>query len=108
MRLPLPDCNLGGKCDLRTREIVYGDKAPGVAQCLNCSEVKEPTPEGWQSRHCDACNRDWGESLHDPCLGFVEGACEACCGHGDDLKAYVSYRDGRRLEGPDALSQMRW
>lgn len=66
-----------------------------VAQCLDCSQVFEAT--GWEPRVCGHCGMAYGESLHDPCLGRIEGAVEACCGHGDDSRRYVSYADGRRI-----------
>ena len=69
----------------------------GVAQCLRCSQVFEAT--GWQPRACAHCDLPYGESLHDPCLGTLEGVVEACCGHGNESRRYVSYADGRR-EGP--------
>ena len=89
------NCRLGGDCDLVSR----GERLqhPGVAQCARCSEVFEAV--GWVPRACGFCDRGYGVSLHDPCLGTIEGAVEACCGHGDTAKAYVSFRDGRRFEG---------
>ena len=92
-------CRAGGECELVSREIVYTEKAPGVAQCLKCSTVYQA--DNWRPRHCDHCNKDWGESLHDPCLGTIEGANEVCCGHGDPDKAYANFNDGRHLRGSD-------
>jgi len=80
--------------ELISREVVLGDHAPGIAQCLRCSQVFEAT--GWQPRVCAHCGLAYGESLHDPCLGTLEGVMEACCGHGDESRRYVSYADGRR------------
>jgi hypothetical protein len=82
---------------LVSRSEVLGRFAPHVAQCLDCSLVFEAT--GWQPRVCGHCGLGYGESLHDPCLGTLEGVVEACCGHGDESRRYVSYADGRR-EGP--------
>lgn len=90
----LPTCRLGGDCDLVSREQLLG--FPGVAQCTQCSQVYETT--GWAPRTCAHCLRPYGESLHDPCLGQIEGAIEACCGHGDPTRAYISFTDGRRTE----------
>jgi hypothetical protein len=59
----------------------------GIAQCVDCSQVYEAT--GWRERVCDHCRLPYGESLHDPCLGTLEGVTEACCGHGDPSRAYM-------------------
>lgn len=84
---------------LVSREIVLGDVAPGVAQCLDCSLVVEAT--GWRPRVCAHCGLEWGESLHDPCLGTMDGVESACCGHGDETRRFVFYRDGRVEGTPD-------
>ena len=89
------ECRLGEECDLISREGIYG--LPGLAQCLKCSIVYEAT--GWQPRVCSHCSLPYGESLHDPCLGIIEGAVEACCGHGNESRRYVSFADGQRIEG---------
>ena len=81
-----PACRLGGVCDLRSREAVYGDIAPGVGQCVKCSIVYEAT--GWRPRTCSHCGLAWGESVHDPCLGTIPDCGGACCGHGDPTKRY--------------------
>lgn len=54
---------------------LYEDNEQSVRDdrpCANCG--KEPTPEG-----------------HDSCLGFIEGAESACCGHGIQEK-YIVYK----------------
>ncbi len=56
----------GNLCEYINDKWVYlSDKAPidNVRACTNCG--KPPTPEG-----------------HDACLGYIEGAAWACCGHG--------------------------
>ena len=83
---PNPRCSKGGECDLRSREVMYGDLAPGVGQCLKCSTVYEAT--GWRPRTCQHCGLEWGESLHDPCIGTIPDCRGACCGHGDPTKRY--------------------
>ena len=87
-----PECRLGGACELVSRAELLG--RAGVAQCRRCSTVYEPA--GWQPRRCGHCGLSWGEALHDPCLGTLEGVVEACCGHGDPAAAYRSFTDGRR------------
>lgn len=44
---------------------------------------------GW----CPRCEQDV-PSGPDLCIGMRPGVLEACCGHGDNEKAYVSYQDG--------------
>jgi hypothetical protein len=39
---------------------------------------------GW----CDRCQHPVGDGV-DRCLGTLPGVSHACCGHGDDAKAYV-------------------
>lgn len=94
-RFSIPDCRLGGPCDLITREGAYGMNARdgvGVAQCTRCSIVYEAI--GFQRRVCPECHLEWGESLHDPCLEQADGTREipgavaACCGHGGRLPRY--------------------
>lgn len=86
----------GAECRLVSRAEMLG--TAGVAQCLDCSTVYEP--DGWRERRCDHCDMVFGQSLHDPCLGWLEGVVEACCGHGDESRRYVTYADGRREGNP--------
>jgi hypothetical protein len=89
-------CSVTGQpCDLVSRDEVLGRS--GVAQCRDCSQVY--IADNWRIRHCDHCDKDWGESLHDPCLGHLDGVRQACCGHGDDSTAYIVFQDGRRIDG---------
>jgi len=88
-RTPAPECRLGGPCDLVSRESIYGYShrySAGIAQCLRCSVVYEPVE--WQRRACGYCALEYGESLHDPCLGHIPGVLAACCGHGDPGERY--------------------
>ena len=59
-------------------------------------------------RPCAACGLPVGINDPDPCLGMVDGATYACCGHRclpSVDHAYVSFEDGLVLRGDDAL---RW
>ena len=40
----------------------------------------------------------------DPCLGFLPGVANACCGHGDKERAYVQMMDGSIVSGEDAIT----
>lgn len=52
-----------------------------------------------------------GTWLPDPCIGYLPGVHNACCGHGNDAEAYMTF--GRpegldvRLCGAEALKAMR-
>jgi hypothetical protein len=81
-------------CAMVSRDDLLG--RVGVAQCQTCSRVWETT--GWGPRVCGHCGKAWGESLHDPCLGQLDGVAQACCGHGAEEKAYRIYAGGR-VEG---------
>lgn len=84
-----PACRLGGDCQLLSRDDIYGwsvATGAGLAQCVKCSTVYEAT--GWRPRQCQHCGRFYGESTHDPCLGYLDGTTGACCGHGDPARRY--------------------
>ena len=74
---------------LISREDVYGwtvEGGAGIAQCVRCATVYEATT--WRPRQCETCGLVYGESTHDPCLGYIEGVTSACCGHGDPARRY--------------------
>jgi len=49
--------------------------------------------------HCGEANTPAG---HDACLGTIDGAINACCGHGIDSAAYVQFADGTVIRGAAA------
>ena len=57
-------------------------------------------------RKCGHCFLPERPDGHDPCLGKLPGAKNACCGHGDPRAAYVQFLDGRVLSGQEALEAM--
>lgn len=95
VEVPFLACRLGGACTLVSRDAMLG--RIGVAQCVRCSTVYAAT--NWAPRVCAHCGLAWGESLHDPCLGTLEGVTQACCGHGNPSLAYRQYADGRIVAG---------
>lgn len=101
----IPDCRLGGKCDMVSRDVMLGREFPdginstGIAQCSRCSQVYQA--QDWKPRACAHCNLEYGESLHDPCIRDLPNASGACCGHGDIARAFVFYLDGSLLRGSD-------
>ena len=65
--------------------------------CAKCGEQKE--------FNCD----------NDPCLGFLPGVIDACCGHGDRKEAYIHFQDGTVLRefvhggnAGDGMSEPLW
>lgn len=52
--------------------------------CDNSKTIKE------EERPCARCNRKPTKEGYDACLGHIEGATSACCGHGA-VKPYVVY-----------------
>ena len=97
-------CRLGGLCELYSRDSYLGGyRGLGIAQCKKCSQVYEA--QQWVKRVCAHCEKPYGESLHDPCLGELPPdpehgrVTQACCGHGDETQAYRIYADATRVNG---------
>ena len=44
-----------------------------------------------EPRICPACDVEIVGGEPDPCIGKIAGVSAACCGHGDDSKAYVAF-----------------
>ena len=44
-----------------------------------------------EPRICPACDAEVVKGKPDPCIGNLAGVSAACCGHGDDSKAYVAF-----------------
>ena len=53
-------------------------------------------------RDCAQCGQASTIEGHDACLGELPGVVNACCGHGDEWKAYVVLENGERLGGREA------
>jgi hypothetical protein len=66
---------------------VYADDgtkiSPGAKACPNCKRYPY---------YCHAC-----KDYHDACLGHIEGAKNACCGHGVNGHAYIEWETPREL-----------
>ncbi len=52
------------------------------------TDTGEPVAEN-KDRPCGHCKQPNRADGHDACLGEIEGALNACCGHGDPRIAYV-------------------
>jgi hypothetical protein len=62
----------------------------------------QPT-QGTPPRPCTRCLRPPTPEGHDPCLGTIPGAQNACCGHGDVVKAYAQFEGGSVIRFQEAL-----
>ena len=78
------------KSYLRGHQILYKNDEWVYADTL--------TPTVGNERMCGKCGRENTEEGHDPCLGTIKGAMNACCGHGTD-KAYVQFESGMIIRG---------
>ena len=58
--------------------------------CWVWSDTKEPTPMRGPERPCVLCGLTPDHGGPDPCLGFIQGASSACCGHGIDAGYIVT------------------
>lgn len=58
-------------------------------------------------KHCDKKSIIDGNEEYDACIGSVQGACNACCGHGDVARAYIQFFDESHIKGQDALDIMK-
>ena len=65
------------------------------------------TPTAGNERSCGYCNKPNTSEGHDGCLGTLEGAMNACCGHGEVAEAYIQYWDGKEVRGCTALEEIR-
>ncbi len=57
-------------------------------------------------RPCGHCHLPNREDEYDACLGEIEGAMNACCGHGDPgASIYIQRLDGSCMKGPEAVAE---
>jgi len=75
-------------------------RANGVYIYVDTGEL---VAETWEDRPCGYCGKHNSPEGYDGCIGEIEGAINACCGHGNEAEAYIQYPDGRRLGGRDAM-----
>ena len=61
----------------------------------------EKTAETHELRDCGHCNLPNRPDGHDACIGYIDGAVNACCGHGVEDDAYVQFSD---LRGSKAIT----
>lgn len=61
-------------------------------------DTKEPTPMfGGKIRPCKKCGKIFSLNSYDPCLGYLDGVKQACCGHGVRKEFYIVFNNGLRL-----------
>jgi hypothetical protein len=70
------------------------------------SDTKVPTVQEWKERNCGHCGLSNTPEGHDGCLGTLPGLMNACCGHGEDTRAYVQFLDGSGIHGIDSVTIM--
>lgn len=71
----------------------YYDEKDG---CWRFCDNDEPTQTSWFTRPCGYCGQygNSNEGKVDPCLGFLPGVTNACCGHGNPEDAYICFQGG--------------
>src|SRR5699024_3855278 len=62
----------------------------------------EPTAETYRGRPCGACLMSTPADGPDPCLGWLPGVMNACCGHGMIDDAYVMFNDETIVRSEEA------
>jgi hypothetical protein len=88
----------GDGCELwRGHEITKVDGDTWVYAADNVPVKRDP------NRPCAHCGKDNTPEGYDGCIGHVEGAVNACCGHGVETEAYVVLEDGTRIGGEEAV-----
>lgn len=55
---------------------------------------------------CCKCKKPPSKEGYDGCLGTLAGPIRnACCGHGNVNLAYIQYKDGKHIEGDEAIAE---
>ena len=58
---------------------------------------------GWKfledDPRCPKCDMSVKDIEEDPCLGHLPGVSFACCGHGNQEKAYIVFENGVKISG---------
>jgi len=60
-------------------------------------------PSAGNERACGHCGKTNTPEGYDGCIGRIEGAVNACCGHGNPLNAYIQRTIGDCVRGDDAI-----
>lgn len=70
------------------------------------SDTKQPVQDNVNIK-CGHCDKEATKEGYDGCLGTLIGLMNACCGHGDEKKAYVQFLDDTTIHGKDAVEIQR-
>jgi len=68
----------------------------------------ESTVGTWKDRPCGHCGMHNTAKDHDACIANLEGGVmNACCGHGERKRAYIQFKDGKRIDGEDVFNWLK-
>lgn len=70
------------------------------------SDTKQKVSETWEQRPCGHCNKMNTPEGYDGCIGYIPGALNACCGHGNEREAYIQFPD-RRIEKAEVTHYLK-
>jgi len=70
--------------------MVRGFKRGNPIKFINNRWVYEDDAPITQERSCKRCGKMPTKEGYDSCLGYIEGAISACCGHGIDKKYIIN------------------
>jgi hypothetical protein len=66
--------------------------------------VSDGQPIEGNLRACTVCHQAPDEDGHDPCIRSLPDVVNACCGHGNQDRAYVVFTDDLRMRGQAAVA----
>lgn len=67
------------------------------------SDTGKSTIETWQKLPCGHCGKYNTIENYDGCIGFIPGAINACCGHGQKDEAYIQFSNNICIYGKKAM-----
>ena len=62
------------------------------------SDTGQPVTDN-PGRACGHCNLPNRDDECDPCIGFLPGVQNACCGHGQSSESYIQFENGVIVRG---------
>jgi len=66
-------------------------------------DSKEPVAETHTLKPCGNCGRGYTKEGHDGCIGTLPNVMNACCGHGNEIEAYVQFSSDNIIRGKEAV-----
>lgn len=70
------------------------------------SDTKEPVSSTWLEKPCGYCGLNFTKEGHDGCLKTIPNVINACCGHGNEIDAYIQYETGKIIQGKEAIDEL--